>query len=227
VTPDTLTLRPDLSLAPPLSRVPRSSSPIGLGLSPGSPSFLRPRPPSSTSFYWALYAPLPPRQKSGYTPTGSPYCSAAPLLPGAYSRTPERSPESSPRSTTLTHGSSTCRPSPPRRTTRALPWSMLHYTCCPRSCCKTGFSTVDLRWWKQRKPCASPLWETRLQTSSDTFGHKPYSSGTRQSRRPEFKPARASTTLWQVWVVAWISLPPDTDVSAPHTRHWRVPVHGK
>jgi hypothetical protein len=73
VTPDTLTLCPNLSSALPLSRIPQSSSPISLGLSPGSPSFLRPRPPSSTSFYWAIYAPLPPRRKSGYMPTRSPY----------------------------------------------------------------------------------------------------------------------------------------------------------
>jgi hypothetical protein len=102
VTPDTLTLCPDLSLVPPLSCIPWSSSPIGLGLFPNSPSFLRPHPLSSTSFYWAIYAPLLPCQKSGYTPTRSPYRSATLLLPGAYSRTPERSLENSPQSTTLT-----------------------------------------------------------------------------------------------------------------------------
>jgi hypothetical protein len=141
VTPDTLTLRPDSSSAPPLSRVPRSSSPIGLGLSPGSPSFPRPRPPSSTSFYWALYAPLPPRRKSGYMPTGSPYHSATPLLPGVYSRTPERSPESSPQSTTLT---------PPRRP----PWSrqpVLH-VYAPRPLVRSCFLSFILEERGRRRP---------------------------------------------------------------------------
>jgi hypothetical protein len=102
MTPDTLMLHPDLSLAPPLSCIPWSPSLIGLRLSPDSPSFLRPRPPSSTSFYWALYALLSPCRKSGYTPTRSLYCSATPLLPGVYSRTPECSLENSPQSMTLT-----------------------------------------------------------------------------------------------------------------------------